>query len=358
MKQRKPENVILSILAALLLLFPGGKLLAQEEVSSPCAVNLQNAQAAFDRGQVEQVPGLLEECLKSGFTKEEQLTAYKLIIQTLLFEDKLAQADSAMLAFLKKNPEYELSPTDHSSFVTLFNTFRVKPIIQLSVHIGTNIPYITFIDPNTTSPEIPNRKYSTTLINFYGGVEAKMKISERLDLSIEPGISQVKFKNREIFTDNLISGITDYTEKQMRVELPVSVTYNLKALGKFTPYFRAGGGAALALSVKATGVENPSDLNNLVDRSGNEYDRSDSRIKTDAFALVGTGIKFKTKGGYLFGEVRSDIGLFNQIVKGGDSQMEQGFFYFYTDDKAFHLNTLNINFGYTQIFYKPSKRRE
>src|SRR5512133_3048301 len=117
--------------------------MAQEAGS--CAEKLQTAQNLFDRGQVEQVAGLLQECLKSGVTREESLTAYKLIIQTYLFEDELEKADSAMLDFLKRNPEYELSETDHSSFVHLFNTFQVKPVVQISLHFGSNLPFTTFV---------------------------------------------------------------------------------------------------------------------------------------------------------------------------------------------------------------------
>jgi hypothetical protein len=82
-----------------------------------CAEKLESAQSLFDRGQVLQVPSMLQECMKSGFNREESLAAYKLLIQSYLFEDKLELADSTMLAFLKKNPEYKVSPTDHSSFV-------------------------------------------------------------------------------------------------------------------------------------------------------------------------------------------------------------------------------------------------
>ena len=94
--------------------------------SGSCAENLKNAQSLFDKGQVVQVPSILQECMKSGFNREESLAAYRLLIQSYLFEDRLEQADSVMLEFLKKNPEYKISPTDHSSFVHLFNNFKSK----------------------------------------------------------------------------------------------------------------------------------------------------------------------------------------------------------------------------------------
>src|SRR5512147_1823031 len=146
MKQFYSSLIIFRLIStALIFLLPAG-LLAQE--TGTCAEKLKNAQSFFDKGQVEEVPGLLKDCLRSGFKKEEELTAYKLLIQTFLLKDKLEQADSTMFEFLRKNPEYQLSPTDHSSFVYLYNKFRVKPVIQVSVHAGLNKPFLTFVEPN------------------------------------------------------------------------------------------------------------------------------------------------------------------------------------------------------------------
>lgn len=354
MKQKLPKQVLILFFSGIILLLTQTTGSAQEEASSPCAVNLQNAQSAFDRGQVEQVPTLLGECLKSGFTKEEQLTAYKLIIQTLLFQDKLAEADSAMLAFLKKNPEYELSPTDHSSFVTLYNTFQVKPVVQVSLHLGTNVPYITFIDENTTSSETADRKYSSPVINFYGSVEIKIKLNQHFDISVEPALSQIRFRNVERFED-ILHSTTYYDEAQTRIELPVSASYNFKSFGKFTPFARLGAGPSLILSVNGTAETIPQDLNNPNDLPAFQSDRDESRIDLDFFTQIGGGIKYKTRGGYFFTEVRTNIGLRNMMIPGGDDKMELDSHYFYSDDDVFHLNTLNLNLGYTLIFYKPSK---
>jgi hypothetical protein len=351
MKIKCPNPHLISFLSAFLIITTQASLLSQE--STTCAENLRTAQSMFDRGQVEQVPVLLEGCLKSGFTREEELTAYKLIIQTLLFEDKLVEADSAMLAFLKKNPEYALSPTDHSSFVFLFNSFTVKPVIQVSFHFGTNLPFVTFVVPRSTTGNLGN--YTSSAVNLYASLEAKIALSEKVEINAEPGFSQVKF-TKDV---NILGfGNTKYIENQMRIELPLSATYDFKSFRKLTPYARFGTGPAITLKAKAQAEFKPSDANNLIGHTGNELDRNDSRINLDIFAQAGGGIKYKTNGGYLFAELRSNFGFLNQVIKGGASSAELGFFYYYADDKAFNLNTLNFNVGYTQIFYKPSKKRE
>jgi len=331
---------------------------ASAQVSGSCAEKLQTAQNLFDRGQVEQVAGLLAGCMKSGFNREESLAAYKLIIQTYLFEDELAKADSAMLDFLKKNPEYQLSETDHSSFVHLYNTFQVKPVVQISLHFGTSYPFMTLVKSLTVSGIPAKGKYGAQVFNLYGSVEAKFKLTEKLDLNMEAGYSQLAFTYTEDF---LNIGVINYSEKQNRIEIPVSATYNFKSLRKFTPYVRLGAGPAFTLNSVATGDFKPFD-SNVTPRTGSDLARKDSRISMDLFVQAGAGIKFKTRGGFLFTELRSNFGVINQTEREAlpsDTQSSDEFrnFYFKADDD-FNLNALNFSIGYTQIFYKPSKKGE
>jgi hypothetical protein len=326
-------------------------LLSQE--TTTCAENLRNATALFDRGQIDQVPTMLQECMKSGFKREEQLAAFKLLIQSYLFEDKIEKADSTMFAFLNKYPEYQLSPTDHSSFVFLFNTFKVKPVIQVAVHLGTNVPFLTFIGPNTHSSKPRTTNYGSGALNPFISLEAKFTLTPKLEINVEGAFSQLSFTNIENFLD---FGKTKYIERQSRIEIPVSVTYNFKSFGKFTLFGRGGAGSAMNLAISAKPTFDPLDLNNFDKRSGADIDRMDSRIFLDLFAQAGAGIKFKTPGGYIFFEARSDFGFFNQVIEGKNSSEHLKWDYYYADDK-FHMNNMNFNLGYTQIFYKPSKRK-
>jgi len=326
---------------------------AQE--TTTCAGNLKTAQALFASGQVEQVPDKLQDCMKSGFTREEELDAYKLLIQSYLFEDRLLLADSTMLEFLRKNPEYELSPTDHSSFVYLFNKFNVKPVLQLSFHLGTNIPFITFIEQKTVAPKPGKNIYSSKALNLYASVEAKYELSERLELNLEAGYSQVKFKN----TEKMEFGTSTYNETQNKLEIPLSVTYDLKTFNRFTPYGRIGFGPVITLTASAIAESQRIDDNNLDLHQGKTIDRNLFRINMDIFGQVGAGVKFKTRGGYLFGELRSNFGVSNQTLRDIDPRAERDleFYYFFKDDD-FVVNTMNFSLGYTRIFYKPSKRKE
>jgi hypothetical protein len=339
------------LLTLLLSAFP---LLIYSQATTTCAENLKSAQALFDRGQIEQVPGMLRECMKSGFKREEQIAAYKLLIQSFLFEDRLTQADSTMLAFLKKYPEYQLSPTDHSSFVNLFNSFKVRSVIQLVFHFGSSMPFLTMINNVTLASEPAINKYSSNALNLSTSLEAKLALSPSFELNIEGGFSRLTFTNLEKnflnFRDN------KYVETQNRLEIPVSATYNFAGFGKFTFYGRAGLGAALNLATTAKAATSPTDQNNFEFITGADISRNDSRIFMDLFTQAGAGVKFKIPKGFVSMELRSNFGFFNQVIRGKASSENLARQYSYADDD-FNLNYLNLTISVSQIFYKASKRK-
>ena len=67
-------------------------LVALPQQTSSCAEDLKAAQSLFEKGFVERVPDTLCNCMKSGFKREEQLSAYKLLIQSYILGDKLREA--------------------------------------------------------------------------------------------------------------------------------------------------------------------------------------------------------------------------------------------------------------------------
>jgi hypothetical protein len=77
----------------LLVLFPWG-LVAQ----TSCSEQLRVAQRRYDEGLLDDIPKLISSCLENGFSKEEKMNAYKLLIQTYLYSDATAMADETMVA--------------------------------------------------------------------------------------------------------------------------------------------------------------------------------------------------------------------------------------------------------------------
>jgi hypothetical protein len=244
---------------------------------------------------------------------------------------------------------------DHSGFVHLFNTFNVKPVVQISLHVGTNIPFLSLVNVKTTaSDDLVSSNNISDATNIFASVEAKFPLSEKLEINFEAGYSQLSFTNIEN-VKGLYSGVKEikYTENQFRLEIPITVTYNYLKYRNFTGYGRLGAGASLRMSTKAKPLTN--DINNPGSDSGTEFDRDDSRIFLDPIIQAGMGIKYKSAGGYAFMEIRTNLGMLNQTVRGGNSSQNLEWGYGYKDDD-FHIYALNINLGYTWIIYKPSKK--
>jgi hypothetical protein len=117
-----------------------------------------------------------------------------------------------------------------------------------------------------------------------------------------------------------------------------------------------GIGAAYNLAVSSIATYNTIDKNNNNSRSGESLNRKDSRVSMDFFGQVGAGLKYKVPKGFLFAEVRSNFGILQQNISGGSTVPVLEGTYFWRDPD-FRLNALNINIGYTYIFYKPTKRK-
>jgi hypothetical protein len=75
------------------------------------------------------------------------------------------------------------------------------------------------------------------------------------------------------------------------------------------------------------------------------------------FAQAGVGIKYKTPRGFISLEARMNGGFFDQVKRTTTSNTEELRDKYYYKDDDFNINILSFSLGYTQIFYKPSKRK-
>lgn len=320
-------------------------------MAQDCALKLQEAQAHFDRGRVELVPDLIVPCLNSsGFSREDGLLAYKLLIQSLLLDEKIDAAEEKILSFLYKNPEYETTAADYSGFVYLRNKYQVLPKLYLSARAGLNFTLLSGLTEQTVSSLPADNNYSREPLNMYAGIEAAVPMWRKFSASAGVGYSSSSFMNTE---DILGFGTVTYNETQQRIEIPLSVIYTLSRWRGIDIYARAGAGYALNLSTEATASFTTSDVNNGFNRTGEALNRNDSRIRGDIFLHAGAGGRLKIPRGYITAEIRALAGVRNQVT-GAAVPANLEYFYFYTDDN-FRINIAGITVGYTYIFYKPSK---
>lgn len=214
------------------VLFTGFSLSAQ----NTCTEQLRLAQRRYDSGLLDEIPGLLQSCLSKGFTKEEKMNAYKLLIQTYIFSDLPEKADEVMLKFLREFPEYSIAVNDPREFVNLYRTYRTEAIMKIEVSVIPNFSMLRIKefygveDLNSSTPEYDS--------NFGFGAEVNYvdKLFGDFDGSfgVSLALMRIGYWN-ELYDFTRVSA----TYNNFYVGAPMALRYNRKMLG--INFFAKGG---------------------------------------------------------------------------------------------------------------------
>ena len=321
---------------------------AQQE---DCAVSLREAEQLYDAGRIENIPQMLQSCIDRGFTQEEKLSAYKLIILCHIYNDDVDRANEDMLAFLKKYPEYELTGTDPDEFRFIFEQYRTRPVLDIGPMIGVNRSHGMISQP--FSPFNLNQlkpKYTSDGFSVHLGAMFNFYLGNRFQLSLEPMYAQSKFQleydKPPIPAEALPNGL-DHFERQDFLYIPLSGIYEFDA-GQIRPYVRLGfqlGYLFTNTTATTQGIFAGPDEDNLENRNQLNY-----------WAFLGAGAKYKLNKSYFFLDLRYNFGL-NQYLISPDKRFTQenhNWVYMY-QDSDFRLNTLMLSFGYARSLYNPKK---
>ena len=326
---------------------------AQEE---DCAFKLREAQQLYDNGKIETVPELLQPCIQRGFTQEERLQAFKLIIMCEIYDDDEVNAHAEMLSFLKRYPEYELSPTDPAEFRFIFQQYRTRPMLDLGLIVGANMSHGLIVQPfspfnlNEEKPKYTSNGFGIqagALINFY--------ITSQIEICLEPMYAQSKmqlvYENGAIpgFEDDAGDLTPDHFENQSYLYIPLTATYEM-AFGNFRPYARLGGMLGLMLTDKTSTSQGIF--------QGPDEDNMENRKPLNYWVVGGLGAKYKLSKGYFYLDARYNFGL-NRYLSSGDDRYTQenhNWIYMY-QDSDFRVNSTMVSFGYVRSFYNPKRVR-
>ncbi len=328
---------------------------------SGCVLTLREAERLYNQGEFKEVPGLLESCMNRGFTRDERLQAYKLIFQSYYMEDHLDLAEQTMVAFLKKYPEYELTPADPAEFVQLFNSYETIP--SWSVSIAAN-GIVTF--PYTTEPfEISSiTDYSgkyTTGPGFSAGLGVHKYISKKFEIILE-----VRYMNHEYnFSLNHYTNtppvsenphLTEFKENITNIALPLTTTYEFVS-EKWRPYLRGGIMGTYTLSAMLDPVRIYTQ-GAFEDVAGTNIDMLELRNRLNVYGILGGGIKYKIPyGGLLYFDVRFAMG-FTCPVNSANRNTEQTdrIFRYYIMDNDFKFNLFSASIGWIYPLYRSKKQ--
>jgi hypothetical protein len=328
----------LTLSVTLLTLFLAFAASGQED----CAFTLSKAQKLYDAGQIEQIQQMLQPCIKDGFNKEEIQTAQKLIIQTNLFDKNDKSADSAMLQFLKKYPEYEVVPSDQREFVQLFETYKTRPVIAVGIVGGINYSYIV-----NDAVFVADQSNYTVQMGIQGGVTFRKAIKNNFDASIDGIYMQVKYQYVGFDGET-----TTLTETQSCLVFPLSIIYTPFQFGKLSIFGRAG--TTLSYLLSATG-----DISTTRDGFNplTGITLTDLRNPFQVYGLLGVGMNFKIPHSLLQLDVKLNIGPMGQVSKitiEPTDKLYKSEYNYPTND--FKMHNLSFNIGWYYKFYSPRKK--
>lgn len=340
--------------------------------ASTCVQTLRMAQSTYESGRLHELPSILKNCLRNGFTDEEKRQAYKLLAQSYIYLEEPESADSAMLNLLRTDHFFEINEdVDPAEFVSLYNKFRTQSLFRGGVKIGP-----TF---NTASPMSDSfigaassgtGSYSLGVGFNIGLVFEKDFFPSKVDakgagrFTIAPEANFAIRSFKETSTQFIKDGVTgdeviaDSEEKIKLswIEVNPLVKFRIPKReqdGRFEPFLVGGPGVNLVLKAQLTnGQLNRNDGAGTV--TGAAVNIKDSFRPLNFSAIVGAGAKVRVGGIFITGDVRVQYGLSNLIDPSSRTNSEAAFDYSYVPNDS-RLNSIMINLGVQYAYFNPKK---
>ncbi len=346
-----------------------------------CSEILGQAEDEYQIGHLYAIPAILEGCLKSGFSKEEKIKAYRLLTLSYLYTDQPDKADISYLNLLKLSPEFEPNAlTDPIELFYLHDNFITTPFFSLYlVRIGSNRsqPKITqnfnidglgseaslfFIqnEGETIIRDYQHNYKSSWGFNIGTGIE--YGFSQRYSIGMDINLTYQRYSSNE----NLLGGIarTGFSEGQWWIDLPLYFKYNFPD-SKYKPYFLTGFQTHYLINTSSSDLRSVWQQDQTDIPQEEFVDFSDQRRDINFSLLVGAGAKYKVGINYLAFEVRYHYGLINlsindQRFADTSSARDPNTNLMYSAlhvDNAFFMNSLNFTVSYIKPIYKPRKKK-
>jgi hypothetical protein len=321
--------------------------------NTSCTQTLRLARSTYDQGRLHEVPTLLENCLRNGFTVQEKVEGYKILCLTYLYLEEPEKADEAMLKLLRTDPYFEVNKqVDPAEFIALYRTFRTNPIYRLGINIGVNASR-----PNVTGAIKTNAGESVYKygVAFQVGINGEIPLRNKLTLN--PSLL-FQTKNFEITstvdrgedaTGTPLSNETVGKEVHNWISVPVVVQYQVVE-SRYNPYVSLGVSADYLIRSEITAETTQDNAGSVQERT---YELE--REKMNISAIVGAGAKFRIFGGYFVTEIRYHYGITNVNSDKTYYQNSATAFNNNLGDPIFKMNSLSITGGYVQNIFNPKK---
>ncbi|MFM8744921.1 MAG: porin family protein [Cytophagales bacterium] len=330
-----------------------------------CEETLNEAQFEFTEGRFFNLPEILKNCLREGFSKEQKFRAYYLLTQAYLVLDKHTEAENSYIMLLKMNPEFVASLSrDPVELYYLSKKFTSQPKFNWHVGVGINTSFTNTL-ANVSTFSNPDNVTTTSSLQIgipvaVAGMD--INITKKWALGTEINFAQKLYaaQDKGIFANDEINR----EERSWWIDLPVYLKYQTDS-GRLRPFFYAG--YALNGLLSATANISVSDVveatNSLRTVQATDVDFTHSRKALTHSLVFGSGIKFKLSKSFCYVDIRYLVG-FNNLVKtennfyskdSKDGSLSTAITTYGYVNQLFRLDNLSVRFGYYFPHYNQRK---
>ncbi|MFC2124285.1 porin family protein [Bacteroidota bacterium] len=352
----------------ILLIFYSGQLRPVQAQDQSCTNQLEDIQEFFGNGNYHMIPGYTDDCLASGFTKSERITAYRLITITYLFLDDLNKADSVYTLLLREDPERLPDPSvDPPDLVFLHNNFRTSPIFATKIFGGINytIPEIIH-NVSLYSDDLVDERYVASLGGVLGaGIELNVMPGLSLGTEAAVSIKNIDYRNTFLERQDTIAEIyqtVGFTENQFWLDIPIYLKYTIEK-GRIRPYIFGGFSWNFLFFTQASGIVKS--YNQKIAPSGDfglftfedpGFDIAERRSLVNYGLIFGAGVMFKLEGiNYLTIDLRYNPGMTNVFNTKKRFENDAQIIQYGRLGDDFRISAFSLNLGFFLPHYKPKK---
>jgi len=360
-----------------LLVFLMMESVAQRKRPLSCTQILNDAEDAYDEGNLDEVIDALDgaDCFKKvkadPFSSEETIRAYRILTLAYLFTDNEPSAEVALVGLLNADPEHPTNEReDPAEFIYLYSKYRVLPIFRLGLKFGINqssvrsLGITTYGTFNTASvskryaPKIgfmAEATFEYQLKNWFKNFEAVLGAGY-YSQSYEVGFTLIPATTNSE-TGNEVSPVeTLLKETQTWLKAPLMLRFVLPIKNPiWSPYIYGGASFDYLIGANMSG-ERTGDIPRDVDQS--DLLSYDMRNQINRSYFGGVGVKRRSKTNYFIAELRYGIGADNFVDPANRYNNENLLFDQVHVDDDLAIDNITISVGYVHSIYKPIKYSE
>jgi hypothetical protein len=321
---------------------------SQVQAQRSCRDRVKYARQLFESGQIEKIPAIIDSCINKGLEKELDIQAYRLLIQTYLFDYNREKAKETMFRFLKKYPDYKFTYNDPIEIKDIFYLFKVRPNWGFGFNAGLNFSQVQTSEIFSIYNLNSLKSEYNLKIGYFVGIFIEKYLGTQFSFSLGFDYKVFNYENTESNINNLEK--TNLKETTSWFSMPLTISYTI-GKNKFAPFLFTGGEFGFLLRDVGSFSYNF----NAIQVSGKENVKSGHNLYS-GYVIGGIGIRYKVPAGNIKFWIGYNYNLTDFINQNKRySNTSNIFNYRYIDDDL-KLNHFIFKVSYSHVLYKIKAR--